>query len=109
MGYYRRRSFNLDLNRQPSGSATFGIGVAPGPLEGQAPGMGSNQLMDRLWPPRAGGIKANRRRCFEQGYRPLPQPLNTLGGRKQGMVAAHRVEDQALIGLQHITDHACVM
>jgi len=45
----------LDLSRQPTGSATFGVWVAPGPLEGQAPGMGSDQLMNRLWPPRAGG------------------------------------------------------
>src|SRR5271155_3281179 len=54
-------------------SAARGVWVAPGPLEGQPPGMGGDQLMDRFRPPRPGGIKSNRRRCFEQRDRHFPK------------------------------------
>src|ERR1700677_948705 len=89
-------------HRSRTRSAARGVGVAPGSLERQPPGVRGKQLMNRFWSPAAGGIKPNRRRCFEERYRHLPQPLDTLGGRKQRVVAAHRVEDQALIGLKHI-------
>src|SRR5262245_45371802 len=58
--------------------------------------MGRDQLMDRFRPPISGGIKPDRRRRLEQRHRHLPKPLYALGGREQRMVAAHRVEDQAL-------------
>src|SRR3981081_2531523 len=92
-----------------SGSAARRVGVAPSSLERQPPGMGGDQLMDRFRPPRAGGIKSNRRRSLEQGHRDLPKPFDTLGGRKLGTVAAHRVEGQGLIGFEHIADHARFM
>ena len=93
------------MTQRPSRSAACRVGVAPSALEGQPPGMGGDQLMDRFWPPRAGGIKSNRRRRLEQGHRHLPEPLDTLGGRKQGMVAAHRVEDQAVSRPPELRQH----
>jgi hypothetical protein len=35
-------TFNFDYSRQPFGSAAHWVGVAPGSLEGQPPGMGGN-------------------------------------------------------------------
>src|SRR5689334_4188266 len=90
-------------------SAAGGVWIAPDPLERQAPGMGRDQLMDRFRPPISGGIKPHRRRRLEQRHRHLPKPLDALRGREQRMVAAHRVEDQALIGFEHLADQAGVV
>src|SRR5262249_3581870 len=90
------------------GSAAGGVWVAPDPLERKPPSMGCDQLMDRFRPPISGGIKPDRRRRLEQRHRHLPKPLDALGGREQRMVAAHRVEDQALIGFEHVADQAGV-
>ena len=64
--------------------------------------MGRDQLVDRLRPPGAGRVDADRRRVVEQPRRDLPQPLDAVGGAEQRVVAAHGVEDQPLVGLQHV-------
>jgi len=71
--------------------------------------MGGDQLVDRLRPPGAGRVGAHRGRGFQQRRRHLPEPLDALGGGEQGPVAAHRVEDQPLIGFEHVAREARVM
>src|SRR3954454_4823621 len=70
------------------------VRVAPRPLEGQAPGVGGDELVDRLRAPGARLVEAEVRRGVEQLRRHLPEPLDAVGGGEQGAVAAHRVEDQ---------------
>ena len=41
--------------------------------------------------------------------RHLPQSLDALGGGEQRVVAAHRVQDQPLVGLEHVADQAGVV
>jgi hypothetical protein len=59
-------------------------------------------------PPGGRRVKPNRGRGFQQGDRHLPQPLDALGGGEQRVVAAHRIQDQALVRLQHVADQAGV-
>src|ERR1700736_6368757 len=85
-------------------SAAGAVGTSPTSLEWQTPGMGSDELMDGIWSPRSGVIETNRRRCLHQGNGNFPQPLDALGAREQRGVAAHRVQYQTLVRLQHIAN-----
>src|SRR5205807_5270468 len=84
------------------------VRVSPGPFEGEPPGMGGNELMDGVRSPRTRGVEANRRRGLEQCARRRPQPFDPVGGREQRPIAAHRIENQALIGLEDVADKASV-
>ena len=52
--------------------------------------------------PRAGRVGAHGRGHLEQRHRDLPQPLDALGRGEEGVIAAHRVVDQPLVGLEHL-------
>src|SRR6267143_1288188 len=84
------------------------VRVSPGPFEGEPPSVGGNELMDGIRSPRTRGVEANRRRCLEQCARRGPQPFDAVGRREQRPIAAHRIENQALIGLEDVADKASV-
>ena len=63
--------------------------------------MRRDELVNRFWPPATLIIEAHRRRVFQKGLRDFPEPLYTLGGGKQRVIATHGVEDQALVRLEH--------
>src|ERR1700733_1626963 len=88
------------------GSGANQIGVAPGALKWQAPGMGRDQLIDRLRPPATGRVDLDRRWRFEQRLRDFPQPLDAVRRAEQRVIAAHGVEDEPLIGLENVAAHA---
>src|ERR1700722_13885682 len=87
-------------------SARDSIGVAPSPLEWQPPGVGRYELIYGLWPPRARRIDLDRRRGHQQRLRNFPQPLDALGRTEQRVIAAHGVEDESLVGLEHVATEA---
>src|SRR5580658_3315617 len=90
-------------------SAAKTIRISPRPFEGQTPSVGRDELMDHVGPPRSGGIDANGRRGLQQGSRLFPQSLDALGGREKRVIAAHRIENEALISLEHVADEARVV
>src|ERR1044071_10447016 len=56
--------------------AALPIGITPGPLEWQPPGMRGDQLVDRIRAPRAGRVHAHRGRRLQQRYRNFPEALD---------------------------------
>ena len=83
--------------------ATRRVDVRPAPatLERQPPGVRGDQLVDGVRAPAAGRVGPHRRRVVDQLVRLVPQLLDAVGGGEQRVVAAHRVVDQPLVGLQH--------
>lgn len=49
-----------------------------------------------------GFVLVHRRGVLDQRLGHLPQPLDALGAREERLVAHHRVEDQTLVGLEHV-------
>src|SRR5271165_1262358 len=103
---YRRRSAAIRMvrSREGAGSTTQGVGIPPDSFEGQTPGLGSDELVDGVRPPRSRLVKTHRRGRLDQVHRHLPKAFDPLRAREQGVVAAHRIQDQSLIGLEHIAD-----
>src|SRR6185312_11551266 len=81
-----------------------GLVVPPHPLERQAPRVGRNQLAHGVWPPGTGRIEAYGRRRLQQRRRDFPQPLDAFGVCKQRPIATHGIQDQSLVGFQHVSD-----
>src|SRR5262245_64501454 len=58
--------------------------------------------MDRIRSPRSGPVRPNGWRILQQRDRLLPEALDALGGAEQRVIAAHRVVDEAFVGLEQI-------
>src|SRR5271165_1814558 len=74
-----RRVRRVITAERPFGSAGGGVRTPPASLERQAPGIGSDELVDRVGSPGSRVIKANGGVSLQQGGRNLPEPLNSLG------------------------------
>jgi hypothetical protein len=61
-----------DNGRSRVVSAPVLLVAAPGALEREPPGVGRDELMDRVRPPRAGGVRLHRRRVLQQRSGALP-------------------------------------
>src|SRR5678816_621325 len=80
------------------------VWVAPGAFEWQPPGVRRDELVDGVRAPGPWRIRAHRRRRLEQRHRHFPQALDAFRSRKQRVIPAHGVEDQALVSLEHIAN-----
>ena len=93
----------------PARSARGAVRLSPRSLEGQPPRAGGDELVDGVGSPRSGLIETNRKRRLQQVGRNLPKPFDAVGGREQRVVAAHRIQNKALINFEHIANVARVV
>ena len=64
--------------------------------------MRCDQLVNRVRPPRARGVRAHRRRILQQRLRSLPQAFDAFGSGEQRVIIAHRIQDQPLVRLENL-------
>lgn len=76
--------------------------VAPTPLERQSPRVRGDELVHRVRAPRPRRVELHLWRVLEQRDRALPERFDAVGGGEERVVAAHRIEDQSLIGLENV-------
>ena len=65
--------------------------------------------MNRIRSPRSRAIAAHGWWRFQQCRGDFPEPLDAIGCGEEGSIAAHGVQNQALVGFQHIADMAGVV
>src|SRR5271169_2987022 len=88
----------------PIRSAAGGVRMSPTSLERQTPGLRRDELVHRVRPPGPRLVETNGRVSLQQGDGHLPKPLDSVGGREQRGIAAHRIQYQSLIRLEYIPD-----
>src|SRR3954467_10775731 len=78
--------------------------AAPRALERQPPGMGCNQLVNRVGSPRSRCIRPHRRWILQQWLGAFPQALNAFCSGEQRVVVTHGIEDQPLVRLENVAE-----
>src|SRR6202007_435098 len=86
------RKYRLARTRDAHGSrcasVSHEVGVAPGALEWQAPGMRRDELVNGIRPPRAWSVRSYRRRRFQQRRGHFPQSLDPDRAGEQRVIPA---------------------
>src|ERR1700722_19752310 len=67
---------------------------------GQGPVVGLYDIAHGLWSPTALGVGLDRTRSLEERGRDLPETLNAVRSRKEGLVAQHHLEQEPLVRLE---------